>query len=189
MSSSHLSAELTSVPYEQRWELLRPVIQQLYMNESKKLADVIRIIKDHSSFVAVWVPTTFLMNTSYLHKMSASLLIDLCRLVSLNTSTKSRNGDWKGVHPSLRRKQSAELSKTGCVKGRLRWSSAVQRILISRIFSVILRARQELSHCSLLPLECREVRTDRWWISSISAIGCKFLLLIHALSPSTQSVS
>ena len=39
-------------PFDKKWELLRPVIQQLYVNESQKLIDVMAFLRERYNFVA-----------------------------------------------------------------------------------------------------------------------------------------
>ena len=48
-----LSQSLSSVPYDQRWEILKPTIEELYIHENRQLADVVTIIKTHHGFAAV----------------------------------------------------------------------------------------------------------------------------------------
>lgn len=50
--SDSLSASLRTVPFDHRWDLLKPTIERLYINENWKLPDVIRTIKDEHGFDA-----------------------------------------------------------------------------------------------------------------------------------------
>lgn len=41
------------VPFQERWERLKPIITQLYVNENKKLAEVVAKMKEEHGFDAV----------------------------------------------------------------------------------------------------------------------------------------
>lgn len=41
------------VPFQERWELLRPIITQLYVDEEKTLSEVVAIMKAEHGFDAV----------------------------------------------------------------------------------------------------------------------------------------
>ena len=43
---------LLNVPFDQKWELLRPTIERLYIHENRKLSDVMKTIKDQHGFDA-----------------------------------------------------------------------------------------------------------------------------------------
>ena len=43
------------IPFDQKWELLKPEIEQLYINENVSLPNMIRIMKEKYGFDAVWV--------------------------------------------------------------------------------------------------------------------------------------
>ena len=43
---------LHGVPFDQKWELLKPTIQRLYIHENQELPDVMRTIKDEHGFDA-----------------------------------------------------------------------------------------------------------------------------------------
>lgn len=43
---------LHGVPFDQKWELLKSTIEQLYTHENWKLSDVIKSIKDRYAFDA-----------------------------------------------------------------------------------------------------------------------------------------
>jgi hypothetical protein len=55
-SVAELRASLAKVPYQARWELLKPTIKRLYIDEGRRLADVADIIKKEYGFVALYVP-------------------------------------------------------------------------------------------------------------------------------------
>ena len=44
---------LDGVPYEQKWELLKPTIERLYIHENRKLSEVMKAIKEQLGFDAV----------------------------------------------------------------------------------------------------------------------------------------
>lgn len=44
---------LLDVPFNERWELLKPTIERLYIDEKRKLPDVMKILKDQYGFDAV----------------------------------------------------------------------------------------------------------------------------------------
>ena len=43
------------VAFNQRWGLLRPVIERLYLDENRRLSEVIEIMKTEHGFDAVYV--------------------------------------------------------------------------------------------------------------------------------------
>ena len=43
---------LHGIPFDKKWDLLRPDIERLYVNEGQSLSDVIRAIKDKHGFDA-----------------------------------------------------------------------------------------------------------------------------------------
>ena len=43
---------LLNVPFDQKWELLKPTIEHLYIHENLKLSDVIKTIKNQHGFDA-----------------------------------------------------------------------------------------------------------------------------------------
>ena len=47
-----LSGSLLGVPFDQKWELLKPTIERLYIHEDWKLSDVVKGINDHYGFNA-----------------------------------------------------------------------------------------------------------------------------------------
>ena len=47
-----LSRSLLGVPFDQKWELLKPTIERLYIHENWKLSDVVKAIKDQHGFGA-----------------------------------------------------------------------------------------------------------------------------------------
>jgi Clr5-like protein len=47
------SVAFWEIPFQQRWEYLRPIITQLYVDEDKDLEDVVKIMKDEHGFDAV----------------------------------------------------------------------------------------------------------------------------------------
>lgn len=53
-SSFHpLSADaITGVPFAEKWELLRPVIEQLYLKEDMKLPQLQRVLRERYNFDA-----------------------------------------------------------------------------------------------------------------------------------------
>ena len=40
------------VPFDQKWEILKPTIERLYVHEEYKLSDLIQIMNDQHGFVA-----------------------------------------------------------------------------------------------------------------------------------------
>lgn len=47
-----LSPSRLNVPFDQKWEVLKPIIERLYIHENRKLSDVIKIVKDEYKFDA-----------------------------------------------------------------------------------------------------------------------------------------
>jgi hypothetical protein len=47
------SVAFWKIPFQQRWEYLRPIITQLYVDEDKDLEDVVKTMKDEHGFDAV----------------------------------------------------------------------------------------------------------------------------------------
>ena len=47
-----LQTALLGVPLDQKWNLLKPTIERLYINENLKLSNIIEIIKDQYGFNA-----------------------------------------------------------------------------------------------------------------------------------------
>lgn len=41
-----------SVPFDQKWEILKPTIERLYVHEEYKLSDIMQIMSDQYGFVA-----------------------------------------------------------------------------------------------------------------------------------------
>ena len=52
LDSQSLRASLHGVPFDQKWELLKPTIERLYIHENHKLPDVIKGIRDECGFDA-----------------------------------------------------------------------------------------------------------------------------------------
>ena len=50
--SQGLPDSLLGVSFDQKWELLKPAIERLYIHENRKLPDVIQSIKDQYGFDA-----------------------------------------------------------------------------------------------------------------------------------------
>ncbi|KAG8532977.1 uncharacterized protein KY384_001759 [Bacidia gigantensis] len=48
----NIAASLLNVPFGQRWELLRPVIERLYVEEGRKLPEILTRVKDQYGFSA-----------------------------------------------------------------------------------------------------------------------------------------
>ena len=44
---------LSNAPYEQKWNLLKPTIERMYVYEGKRLRDIVTAIKDQYGFSAV----------------------------------------------------------------------------------------------------------------------------------------
>jgi hypothetical protein len=42
----------SEVPYENRWELFKPYLAQLYIQERRKLSDIVNIMKTQRKFYA-----------------------------------------------------------------------------------------------------------------------------------------
>lgn len=40
------------VPFDQKWEILKPIIERLYVHEEHKLSELMQIMKDQHGFVA-----------------------------------------------------------------------------------------------------------------------------------------
>jgi hypothetical protein len=57
-SVTELRASLVKVPYQARWELLKPTIKRLYIDEGRHVTDVADIIKRDYGFSALYVPKT-----------------------------------------------------------------------------------------------------------------------------------
>ena len=45
----HLSADM---PFDQKWDVLKPAIKRLYLDEGRVLADVMEVVKTEYGFVA-----------------------------------------------------------------------------------------------------------------------------------------
>ncbi len=43
------------LPFDQKWDVLKPVIKQLYLDQDRKLTDVMEMVKAEHGFVATWV--------------------------------------------------------------------------------------------------------------------------------------
>ena len=87
-SAFELRAALSKVPFRSRWELLKPTIKRLYIDEGRRLIDVIDIIKRDYAFDALYVSTCLI----YLHATRGAFLT--CgRPARMTTNTTStRNG-------------------------------------------------------------------------------------------------
>lgn len=53
LAAQPLSQSLANVAYDQRWEILKPTIERMYVHEGSKLKDIIAAIKDEYGFNAV----------------------------------------------------------------------------------------------------------------------------------------
>jgi Clr5 domain len=42
----------SDVPYDKRWELLKPYLEQLYIQEKRKLSEIVEIMKSRHMFYA-----------------------------------------------------------------------------------------------------------------------------------------
>ena len=51
-AAQDLQTSLLGVSFDQKWDLLRPVIERLYIHENLKLFDVIMMIKEQYGFDA-----------------------------------------------------------------------------------------------------------------------------------------
>ena len=47
-----LSQSLAKATYDQKWDLLKPVVERMYVDEGKKLKDIIATLKDEFGFNA-----------------------------------------------------------------------------------------------------------------------------------------
>jgi hypothetical protein len=54
-----LRASLSEVSYQARWELLKPTIKRLYIDEGRRLTEVAEMIKRDYGFSALYVPKIF----------------------------------------------------------------------------------------------------------------------------------
>ena len=52
LDSQSLRTSLHGVPFDRKWELLKPTIERLYIHENHKLSDVIEAIRDECGFDA-----------------------------------------------------------------------------------------------------------------------------------------
>ena len=52
LGPQRLLPSLHGVPFDQKWELLKPTIERLYIREDMKLPDVIEAIRDEHGFDA-----------------------------------------------------------------------------------------------------------------------------------------
>lgn len=91
--------ELYKVPYDQRWELLKPVLERLYLDEKLKLLEIIRLIKFNYGFDSKLVSSYIFCNR---HK-----LINIVHLVRRSISTNStRSGHGRRTLPPRRKQPS-----------------------------------------------------------------------------------
>ena len=52
-SAAHsLSQSLAGAKYDQKWDLLKPMVERMYVDEGRKLKDIIATIKDEFGFNA-----------------------------------------------------------------------------------------------------------------------------------------
>ena len=52
LAAQGFPSSLHGVPFDQKWELLKPTVERLYVHENRKLSDVIKSIRDHCGFDA-----------------------------------------------------------------------------------------------------------------------------------------
>ena len=52
-AAQDLSQSLAEATYDQKWDLLKPMIERMYVDEGRKLKDIIEIIKEEFGFNAV----------------------------------------------------------------------------------------------------------------------------------------
>ena len=51
-ATQDLRTALLGVPFERKWNLIKPTIEHLYINENLKLSNIIEIMKDQYGFDA-----------------------------------------------------------------------------------------------------------------------------------------
>ena len=51
-AAQNLSQTLAKATYDQKWDLLKPMVERMYVDEGKKLKDVIATLKDEFGFNA-----------------------------------------------------------------------------------------------------------------------------------------
>ena len=51
-TAERLSQSLADVTYDQKWEILKPTIERMYVHEGWKLKDIIAAMKDEYGFNA-----------------------------------------------------------------------------------------------------------------------------------------
>ena len=69
-SVAELRASLAKVPYQARWELLKPTMKRLYIDEGRRVVDVADIIKRDYGFGALYVPKTLELVSSLISWVS-----------------------------------------------------------------------------------------------------------------------
>ena len=52
-AAQDLSQSLAKATYDQKWDLLKPTVKRMYVDEGRKLKDIIEIIKEEFGFNAV----------------------------------------------------------------------------------------------------------------------------------------
>jgi hypothetical protein len=69
-SVAELRASLAKVPYEARWELLKPTIKRLYIDEGRRVTDVAEIIKTDYEFSALYVAKILKLSLFVIRRVS-----------------------------------------------------------------------------------------------------------------------
>jgi len=59
-----LPQTLLRVPFDQKWDILKPLIAHLYINQDWKLSDVSKAMREQHNFDATYVSLVDVLNTA-----------------------------------------------------------------------------------------------------------------------------
>lgn len=113
-NENDIKAQLAKTKFDQKWEVLKPVIRKMWIEEDRKLSELMKDIQACYGFTA---ESVFLIP----HSRPADS--DSFRIENLNTNTTSRNGSGKETFRPKR--------KTHCVKSVTRVRRRGNQLILS----------------------------------------------------------
>ena len=98
-NENDIRAQLAKVKYDQKWDVLKPVIKKLWMEDDRKLSELIKDIQASYGFTAE--------SAFHIFRACSANMVSF-RVESLSTNTISRNGNGREI--------SRPRKKRPCVK-------------------------------------------------------------------------
>jgi hypothetical protein len=91
------------IPFDKRWELLKPEIERLYITKNLPLRDIIGVMKEKYDFDALWVSRKAMRNSSLPKRLIAK--------ISTSTTLKSGGAQEKTYDPQTKERSFTLLRK------------------------------------------------------------------------------